>query len=183
MHLPIRLLASAAVLAAFTFAAHADTVSTFSLTDYTFQSGATATGTIVIDTTDGLVVSTDITYLGVTTLLFNVSTGTGNVSAGLYSNAPSSDGAGDVFADSLHTPAAGFVGYVGGETCSLTDECDGDVISAILFASSTSDVLETGSLTLDSAPGQTPEPSTLALLSTGILGLAGVTRRKFFPHP
>jgi hypothetical protein len=31
--------------------------------------------------------------------------------------------------------------------------------------------------------GVTPEPSTLALFGTGILGLAGMARRKFLPHP
>jgi hypothetical protein len=172
------------LLAAFTFAAHADTMSTFSLTDYTFQSGATATGTIVIDVTDGEVLSTTITYLGSTTLLFDVSTGTGNVSAGLYSNAPSTDSGGDTFADSLHTPAAGFIGYVGGDACSQTDLCDGSVTSAIIFAKSTTDVLETGSLTLEPTiiTGQTPEPSTLALFGTGVLGLAGAARRKFLPR-
>jgi PEP-CTERM motif-containing protein len=178
MRLPIRLLT---VLATFTLAAHADSISTFSLTNYTFQSGATATGTIGIDTTVGLVVSTNITYFGGTTALFNISDGTGNVSLGLYTNAPSSDAAGDVFADSFHTPSDGFVGYVGGDTCSVSNPCDGSVVSGVLFAKSTIDDLETGSLTLDPT-GQTPEPSTLALLSSGILGLAGITRRKFFPY-
>src|SRR5271163_1885898 len=148
------------LLAPFTFAAHADTMSTFALTDYTFQSGATATGTIVIDVTDGEVLSTTITYFGGTTLLFDISTGTGNVSAGLYTNAPSMDAAGDSFADSLHTPAAGFVGYAGGEACSQTDLCDVFVTSGIIFAESakTGDELETGSLTLEPS-AQTPEPS------------------------
>ena len=183
MRLSFRL-AIPAILAAATIAAHADIMSTFSLTNYTFQSGATATGTIVIDVTDGLVASTNITYFGGTTLLFDVSTGTGNVALGLYSNAPSTDAAGDSFADSLHTPAAGFVGYAGGEACSQTDLCDVFVTSAILFANSTQDLLETGSLTLEPPiiTGQTPEPSTLALLSTGILGLAGAARRKFLSH-
>jgi hypothetical protein len=179
MRLSFRLVIPA-ILAAATIAAHADILSTFSLTDYTFQSGATATGTIVIDITDGLVESTNITYVGATTLLFNVSTGTGNVSLGLYSNAPSTDAAGDTFADSFHTPAAGFIGYAGGEACSQTDLCDVFVTSAINFANSTQDLLETGSLTLEPpiVTGQTPEPSTFALLGTGILGLAGVARRK-----
>src|SRR5277367_2029072 len=148
-----------AILAAATIPTHADTVSTFSLTNYTFQSGATATGTIVIDVTDGEVASTNITYVGATTLLFNVSTGTGNVALGLYSNAPSTDAGGDTFADSLHTPAAGFVGYAGGEACSATDLCDVFVTSAVIFAKST-DELETGSLTLEPSivTGQTPEP-------------------------
>lgn len=174
-----------ALFATFTFAAHADTMSTFSLTDYTFQSGATATGTIVIDVTDGEVQSTTITYFGGTTLLFDVSTGTGDVAAGLYSNAPSLDAAGDSFADSLHTPAAGFIGYAGGEACSATDLCfDGEVTSGIIFAGAKmDDELETGSLTLEPAiTAQTPEPSTLALLGTGILGLAGAGRRKFLSH-
>jgi hypothetical protein len=172
-------LAIPAILAAGILAAHADTMSTFSLTNYTFQSGATATGTIVIDVTDGEVASTNITYFGVTTLLFDISTGTGNVSAGLYSNAPSTDAAGDVLADSFHTPAVGFVGYAGGETCSQADLCDVFVTSAIIFANSTQDLLETGSLTLEPSIVTTPEPSTLALLSTGILGLVDVARRKF----
>jgi hypothetical protein len=178
MRLPIRLLA---VLATFTLAAHADNMSTFSLTDYTFQSGATASGTIVIDTTNGLVVSTNITYFGGTTTLFDISSGTGNVSLGLYTNAPSTNAAGDVFADSFHTPSAGFVDYVGGDACSVSNPCDGFVVSGVTLGKSTIDELETGSLTLDPS-GQTPEPSTLALFTTGILGLAGIARRKFFPY-
>ena len=61
------------------------------------------------------------------------------------------------------------------------DLCDVFVTSAIIFANSTTDELETGSLTLEPSiiTGQTSEPSTLALLSTGILGLVGAARRKF----
>ncbi len=179
MRLTIRLLAVASLFAALTVAANADT---FALTNYTFASGATATGTINIDTNTGQVTSEIITYSGLPSEPFNLIPGVGAI--GDYTNAPVDDAAGDVFADSLHTPAGSFIGYTGGPACSDTDTCDPGGIpdtSGIIFvnASILSDDLVTGSLTLV-PPAATPEPSSLALFGTGVLGLAGMARRRGF---
>lgn len=178
MRLTVRLLAFASLFAPLTLAAHADT---FALTNYGFASGATATGTIDIDTTTGQVTGEDITYSGLPEL-FNIIPGQGG--GGDYTDAPVYDAAGDVFADSLHTPAGSFIGYTGGPACSDTDTCDPGgipVSSGIIFlnASLVSDDLLTGSLTLV-PPAAAPEPSSLALFGTSILSLAGMARRRSF---
>jgi hypothetical protein len=177
MRLTLRLLSLASLSAALTLAAHADT---FALTNYIFASGATATGTIDINTTTGQVTSMDITYSGLPSEPFNIILGVG--ATGNYTNAPVDDAAGDVFADSLHTPAGDFIGYTGGPACSDTNTCNPGgipVTSGIIFSNPNllSDDLMTGSLTLD-PPAPTPEPSSLALFGTGILSLAGIARRR-----
>ena len=164
------LLATATVLAAFTFAAHADIIDTFTLNDVTFANGGTATGTVTIDITNGSFTNIDATYkAGSTADLF-----IGVLAQGLSNNvyvAESQATSGDLLVFNL--PQTSMVGYAGGNVCSLEHLCNGGFSSALVEANGTDIFFETGSLTT------TPEPSTLALFGTGILGLAGMARRKF----
>ena len=158
------------VLAASTLTAHADTIDTFTLTDVTFQNGGTATGTVTIDITNGSFTNIDATYkAGSTTDLF----------MGVLAQAPVSNvyvvasraTSGDIL--NFNLPQTSMVGYAGGNVCSIEHLCNGNDSSALIEANGTDIFFETGSLTT------TPEPSTLALFGTGILGLAGMARRKF----
>ena len=166
----LSLLATATVLAASTLAAHADTIETFTLNDVTFQNGGTATGTVTIDITDGSFTNIDAIYkAGSTTDLFM-----GVADQGVVSNvyvAASRATSGDLL--NFNLPQTSLVGYAGGNVCTLDHLCNGNDSSALIEVNGTDIFFQTGSLT------PTPEPSTLALFGTGILGIAGKVRHKF----
>jgi PEP-CTERM motif len=166
----------AAILAASSLIAQADTLSTFDL-NATTVSGGSASGTVTLDATIGLFTSADITVL----------TQGGQF---LFNGIPlANPGYGTVWKDTLNNqfilslPVSSLIGYTGGELCSVLLHCGNSMVSlpSQFFASMTgpliSDVVEAGTLTLVS-PAPTPEPSSIALLTTGLLGAVHLTTRR-----
>ena len=165
---------------------------TFTLTDLTFtnQPSWSVTGTVTIDTTSGYPVGSN----------FQMSTPGGTIDFSGIGWSNSGDPSqlhifgGDAFnyllTLNLPTPplvfsndvlSGGFVGYSGGLLCTdSNDVCPGPLpISYLSIVTQDNDDtlydLQTGSL-VETSP--TPEPSSLALLGTGLIGTYGAIRRK-----
>jgi hypothetical protein len=81
------------------------------------------------------------------------------------------------FVIDIGIPVQSLVGYAGGELCS-TDSTP-DVCAGILWQHGQAlDLLEYGSLEPATSPSTVPEPSTFALMSTGLLAAFGMVRHK-----
>jgi hypothetical protein len=159
-----------------TCAARADTIGTFELSS-TFWSGATATGTTTIDETLGIVTAADITYV-LDGKSYVYATITDQYDTGTDENVNIFGPPGYFF---LSTPGT-WVGYTGGDICTTAAEnCPVVSFPDVYYYTSVSfdnDGAATGELTLVSTTGVTPEPSSVALLGTGLLAGCGVIRRR-----
>jgi hypothetical protein len=170
----------AAAILATSLIAHADTLSTFDL-NATTVSGGSASGTIILDATTGLFTSADITVMTQgSQFLFNGVPIPNQVSS-FATVTFVKDSLNNAFYLSL--PVSSLIGYTGGKLCSALLYCGNSMVTfpSEFFANMTgplsSDFVEAGALTLaSSAP--TPEPSSIALLATGLLGAAHLTRRR-----
>jgi hypothetical protein len=147
----------------------ADTVTTFTATGV-FQDGATLSGTIDINVTNGQIASVDLiasaprslafTYLQAQEANYPI---TGNLTAFIGI---------DILAGIFPTLNLGFgtnslVGYMGGNLNSKATPFNAYYVSTIQFSNEDYDLLLSGSLTPATAPA--PEPFSLALFSTGLL--------------
>jgi hypothetical protein len=179
------ILAILTILAASALVARADTVVPFDF-NAALQGlgGGTVSGIVDVDITKGMFTTVDFTAIvgGISNLFDTPAFNQGAVPspATLYVG-DFSDSSGDMFQIAL--PPTSLIGYTGSAVCSLVLACNPTLDISTVFIQAKSDsgaTATSGSLT--PAAASTPEPSTFALLGTGILGLAGAARRKFLSN-
>ena len=157
----------------FAVAAHADPYVLFNLNG-TLPNGGTAAGTVILDTTKGYLLNNNIVVQeGGFSYTFIGSFFEGNYMNGsindLYST--SYDRAGDGL--TLVFPQALLIGYTGGPLCTVNVAPCGSFLSSFSMGMSQQGFTSLG------VTSPTPEPGTLGLLGTGVLGVAGLVLRRY----
>ncbi len=173
----LRYLAATAVLLS-AVAAHADTVTTYEVANVSGKSGI---GTITIDATLGTITGLDVTVpIASGSAIFNEAPLTQSFSPFTNEYIATFSDATDALQFDL--PVSTLVGYVPAESkrCATASYlCDylANVYAGTISAAGPIDTLE-GNLAAAPVTSVTPEPSSIALLGTGLLSVAGFVRRK-----
>lgn len=167
----IRSLLIAGVLVSASLVARADSFTTFDLNS-SYIGGGTIDGTLTLDTTTDEFSSADLTVAGFPSYQDGTLSVVGAQGPGFLGYNVDVASVGSPHADaSLYLQVDSLAGYEGGDLVFPT---------SVSFASFPDFYFE-GSGTLEPVSGVsvTPEPASLILLSTGLLGFAGVLRRRF----
>lgn len=77
----------------------------------------------------------------------------------------------------LYLPISSLAGYDGSAVCSLTVACGPGIATYFVNAFDTTTV--SAETVIDGSVSPVPEPSSVTLLGTGVLGVAGVLRKQF----
>lgn len=170
------------VLAAATLAAHADTVYTYHGNDFTTASGPyTTDDSLTLSITLSAPLASTSSLQAYTPTAFSISDGVQTIT----NLTPGITGSEFVFATSGGVIDQWGIAVFGGnfiiESCGFNPTVctpqSFDEAESVSGGGVGENIADPGTWTSSAA---TPEPSTLALFGTGILGLAGVARRKFF---
>jgi hypothetical protein len=165
--------------------AKADTLQSFDF-NATLQGGS-ASGTVVIDTTLGTFVSGNFSAVsnGINYSFPDFSRD-GTLESTRPPSVPPVSGYFGLFVTpdrhngfQIVLPMTSLVGFTGSDVCTFTARCGGTtslLSTFIIFGSAPADPVTMGSLTPSTV---TPEPSSIALLGTGLLALAAPLRSRF----
>ncbi len=153
--------------------AKADTI--FNLTNGTFQSGATITGTVNINTMTGQFVSANLTYSlnGMNSVFNGPFANWGETLDMTQFFGTISDPDGDFFVIDL--PVSWIINYAGGPICSNANLCN-DYFGYFISVNGDVDPSASGLLV---PAAITPEPSSLFLVGSGLCSVIGLGRRNY----